>query len=480
MPRALLSQWAFLSLLLLLALGCVGLSPQRESEIGAEEEAKLAATIGFADHEASRLWVEKVGRRLASVSDARDTAFRFHVLDSEVPNAFALPGGPVFGTRGLLTLVNSEAELAGVIAHEMAHITERHAARRMSAASPFAILLGVPLGIIGSITPTLGAALAAPIGVVAGGALSAYGREQEYEADRIGVALAARAGYEPEALASFLGTLEREEALQSEGVRARSFFASHPTTPERADRVRSLAETLTKAPGPAPFAATRPAMLERVEGLITGPNPAIGVFVGDEFLHPELEFALRLPPGWDHRNLPDAVVGMDPESAGKAFIALQIATEGQDPVEGARADGLEAADLDRLERRRIHGNDAASLGFEAKGTVVEVVWIAYGGMVYRIAGSWPAGVRAGTGPLFETTAASFRPLSAKDRARIQVEHLRVRRAREGEATAAFASRVGSAWSGPRIAVANAVPDTATLDAGERLKVGIAEAWEGRP
>jgi predicted Zn-dependent protease len=201
--------------------------------------------------------------------------------------------------------------------------------------------------------------------------------------------------------------------------------------------------------------------------------------LGDEVTG-ELDFALALPSGWDHRNLPDAVVGLDPEAAEEAFIALQIATQGEDPLDGARADGIEAADMERLERRRIHGNAAGSMGFETKGRHVELVWIAHRGVVYRVAGIWPAALQARIGPLFEASAASFRALSAKDRARIRVEHLRVRKAREREAPAAFASRVGSAWSGPRIAVANAVPELATLGGGEQLKVGIAESWEGRP
>jgi predicted Zn-dependent protease len=180
---------------------------------------------------------------------APDIAWQFAVADEAEANAFALPGGWVHVTRGLLALANREMSWPGVLGHEMAHVIERHATSRVGAATPLAILFGVPSGILGTVSPTLGGIVGGAGRVVTGLALAPYSRDQEREADRVGIALSARAGWDPGALAAFLQTLERAEALAGSESKHSQFFATHPSTPERVANVEVMARSLSRTRG---------------------------------------------------------------------------------------------------------------------------------------------------------------------------------------------------------------------------------------
>ncbi len=221
-----------------LALGC--LSTAKETEIGAEEAKNVAASIGLVQDSALVDYVAAVGARVAAHAKRVDVAYQFFVADAQEPNAFALPGGFIYVTRGLLALVNSEDELAGVLGHEIGHVEARHSLKRVGVASPFAIATGLAGFAAGIVSPTLGRVVAGTTGAVTEGLVVApFSRGQERQADAIGLGLAASAGYEPAALSTFLETLGREGELQTGKEESFHFLASHPTTPER---VRKTAE----------------------------------------------------------------------------------------------------------------------------------------------------------------------------------------------------------------------------------------------
>ena len=451
------------------------LSSAREQELGAEQEAGFLAELGRSDHVTSTRWVEAIGRRLAAHSPREDVEYRFHVVDLEVPNAFALPGGPVFVSRGLLALARSEDELAGVIGHEIGHVAARHSVRQTTVATPLALVFGVPAAIVGSISRPLGTLVGLPGAIVSGIALSAYGREQEYEADEIGARLAAAAGFRPVALAELLERLEREEALHPSGPPPLSFFSSHPRTPDRTKRVREHAGRLVPD-APPRSAADEADALERLDGLLVGPSPLHGVFVGDEFLHPELDFAFRLPAGWDRENRPEAVVATAPASERRAAILLALAGEGEDPV--ATASG----ELAREEHRRalrgleLNGRPAAQLEVGSGGEAALLTWLALGGRIYRIAGVYPLAEAQSRRPQIVAAVESLRPLTAQDRARVRAERLRVRVARPGESLEALLARTDSAWGPEQAAVANDLAPGAPLGAGVQLRVAVLEPF----
>jgi len=455
-------------------LGC--LTPAAEERIGAAEEARVQESVGLSDHAASAQWVDAVGRRVAAFAPP-GVNYRFHVLDMEEPNAFALPGGPVYISRGLLAFLNSEDELAGVLGHEIGHIADRHAAGRQRVATPIAILLGLPAAIVGTIAPGLGRLATLPASMAGGAAMASYSRKQEHAADELGVGYAAAAGYDPAGLASALEALEREVALDGDLESEASFFANHPTTPDRIERVREHARIQVTRPR-APIAAGRDSVLARQVGLMVGPNPKHGTFVGDRYLHPELAFSIRFPSEWKHLNLPEAVVSLPDVERRDVFVTLRIAGEGDDPFDLFGEDGPDPAIRDRIDRREIAGLPAASLVLAAEGSVVDLTWLAHGGHIYMITGVSPPGRARSLAAVFLRVADSFAPLSASDLAAIRVERVAVTTAEPGESIAALVGRSGSTWDAKHVAAANGWSVAQHLEADRSVKIAVSQPYGG--
>jgi predicted Zn-dependent protease len=450
-------------------------SAAQERKIGREEAEKVEARMGLVADARLSIYVREIGRRLAQHSPRQDVEYQFHVVDAPEPNAFALPGGYVYVSRGLLALVNAEDELAGAIAHEIGHVAARHHVRQATLATPFAIVLGLPAAIVGTISETLGNVVAAPGKFTGELVLARHSRKQEREADRIGMEMAASAGWDPGALAAILHTLEREDELNRGGPRRPDFFDSHPSMPERVKSAAARAESMERAPA-KPIGADRKALLDRLEGLLVGPNPAGGVFVEGDFLHPELDFALSFPETWETDNQPEFVIGMPPEGKGKTASILGLVGEGEDPVEGARADELDERLLGELEELEINGLRAARVVTERRGSGFDLTWIAHGGHVYRIASVSPSSEFTRHRDGFQDLAQSFRPLRGADRARIRESRLRARPGREGESLVAFLQRTGGTWSPAEVVIANGLEHDVRLGRGQLLKVPIPERY----
>jgi len=453
-------------------------STKKERELGQEAANEVEQTMGLVRNPALVGYVSEIGRRLAAQTPERpDTVYEFHVADDTEPNAFALPGGFVYVTRGLLALANSEAELAGVIGHEIGHVVARHSVRRLEASTPFAVLFGIPSAIVGVVSPTLGGILGGVGKLTSGLVLAPYSREQERDADRIGIGLAARAGWDPAGLPSMLHTLEREEALAGGDPSRVSFFANHPATPERVRDTTAAARALTRG-GSQPIAGTRAAFLTRLDGLVVGPDPANGIFVKNVFQHPDLDLALEVPTGWKTRNTPAAALASEPQ--GRAVVALEAAGEGQDPVDGARKDGLDERQTQQLTRGKIAGLPAAQLIAQDREVRMHLTWIAYGGTVYRVAGISAIKSFETYREAFARTASSFRPLRQDEREKITEARLRSRPARSGESLGELVARAGGVWKVDRTAVANGVAADAKLADGFPVKVPISQRHTAKP
>jgi predicted Zn-dependent protease len=454
------------------------ISRSAEREIGAEESKKVAAAMGLVPDGPLVEYIRSVGRRVAANSPRKDVEYTFAVVDMEEPNAFALPGGWVYVSRGMLALTNSEDELAGVLGHEIGHVAARHAVARASRAAPIGILAGLGAAVTGIVSPALGDLVGGVGGLAGGLALASYSRDQEREADRVGQDLAAAGGWDPAALASSLRALEREETLSAEKPRRTSFFDTHPAIPERVAATAARAETVPREPA-ARIAADRDAYLARLDGLVVGKSAAEGTFEGDTFVHPDLGFAVRFPAGWKRENGRTAVVAGEPER--RAMTVLMLA-DGKDALGALRnwekESGLPPApEPDEL---TIDGRRAFRRAAEARtssGTLaVEVTFIPFGENVYGLAGLVPTPHTAAMLPVVRETAASFHALTAAERARIRETRLRLATARTGETPAALAARTGSAWNADMIAVANGLVTDAPLASGRRVKIALAEPY----
>jgi predicted Zn-dependent protease len=473
--------------LALLALACainpvtgwpelVLVSAGQERKIGAAETQNVEQAMGFVADGELVAYVRRLGGRLAGHSPRHDFEHTFHVVDRPEPNAFALPGGYVFVTRGLLALANSEDELACAIAHEIGHVAARHAAARASLGVPFALVTALPAAAVGLVLPRLGQAISGVGQLASGLVLAPYSREQEREADRAGQQMAAAAGWDPVALASMLESIEREARLSQPGEDPGfQFLASHPSTAERARTVRADAGSFARGAA-QPIAATHAQFLGRLEGLIVGPSAAEGVFLERDFLHPELGFALRFPEGWKTVNARSYVAAQSPDA--RSQVVVELAKDGATPEAAART----FAERTRLTLRQ--GPEATTLGGqpaqrargEHRGLAVALWWVALGGHVYQIGGVAPAASLASYEPAINATAGSFRALAAADRARILDARLRLAPAQGGERLEALVARVRSDWSADEVAVANALERDARLEQGSLVKVARREPY----
>jgi predicted Zn-dependent protease len=462
--------------LAVLASGCATISPSEEKKLGAEAAEEVERTVGLISDPKVVGYVRQVAGRMAQVAKRTDVAWQFNVTDDDEPNAFALPGGYVYVTRGLLALCNSEDELAGVIGHEMAHVLERHAARRVGAATPFAVLFGVPAGILGAVSPALGGIVSGTGELASGMVLASYSRDQEREADQRGIVLAAGAGWDPAGLAAFLYTLEREEALAGQDPNRPGFFATHPATPERVGNVRKAASAQTRAAA-APIAGSRGAFLQKLEGLVVGDNPASGVFLGQLFVHPVFDVALEMPAKWKTINTAEAAGGVTPD--GDAAVVLSLSDDGDDPVAAARADGLSDAQVKQLQRLRIASLPAARLTADTRsGQRAMLTWIAHRKRVFRVTAIARVRDWSRYGATLEQATGTFRPLRPADHELLVESRLRIRPAGAGETVAGVRARGGSTWNAAQLAVANGTTVDAKLQAGWPVKVPVSQRYDG--
>ena len=461
------------------------ISAEKERELGDEEARKVEASMGLVTDPALVAYVQAVGARVAKQSPRQDISYTFQIVNQPEPNAFALPNGNIYVSRGLLVLANTEDELAGVLGHEVIHVAARHTVRSANVAvatSPLRIATGIAGIATGIIAPRVGEGIM-DLGDVATEAFMApYGRSQEREADDVGVDLAARAGYDPAGLPRMLQSLGREEALHREGPPRQSFFDTHPATPERVQETREKAATLRKAPS-APVAMSQREFLAKLNGLLIGNDPADGTFQETRFFQPSLGVTLRFPVGWEKRNTPRAVVSHTRDK--EAVLLLTVAGKGADPVQVAREAEKQAGAplLEGAKTMEINGLRAVRNTVTAEGSngpmTLDFTWIAHRGIVYRIVGLSPARRFAAHRPLFDETVSSFRAMTSGDTAQLRDIRLRVVPARAGEQLADIARRTGSAWSANEIAVANALAADVRLAAGQTIKVAIPEPYRPR-
>ena len=461
---------------LLAAPGWAQLSESERRQGASAHPQILAQYGGVYDDPEIGPYVARVTTRVAAASAMPGERFTVTVLNSPVVNAFALPGGYVYVTRGLVALANSEAELASVIGHEIAHVTKRHGQGRQNRAIG-ATLLGAVLGV------AVGSDLVNQIfNIGASGYLAGYSREQENEADREGLVYLANAGYEPLAAPSFLASLGAQSALHAELQGARydpnrvDWLASHPATGERVRLTRQQAEATGIAPGSritgedAHFAA--------IGGLLYGDDPKEGFVRGRSFIHPGLRFAFEVPEGFTMANSSAAVSARD-------TLGNQVKFDGA-PRGGARdmahyITGVWARDahIGQMETIEVNGIPAATGITRVKGRDVRLVAFDAGdgggddGRVYRFIIATDPGQTPRMQTALRDMVLSFRRLSAKEAAAVAPLRIEARTVRRGDTVASLARR--TAWADEaekRLRVLNGLGPGEEVVPGRRVKLVV--------
>lgn len=459
---------AWLALVPALALGCAVnpatgerqlslVSESQEIAMGREYDPQVVSEMGLYPDSALQQYVRELGMEMARASERPNLPWTFRVLDDPLVNAFAVPGGFVYITRGILAHMDSEAELAGILGHEIGHVTARHSVNQMSRAQLAQLGLGV--GMI--LRPEL-----QQFGDLAGAGLGLlflkYGRDDEYQSDDLGVRYMRQAGYNPRELASVFRTLA---ALSGEGGGGRppEWASTHPFPENREDRILSaVAEAET-----AGLEVGRERFLEQIDGIVYGNDPRQGFFRENVFLHPELAFRLDFPREWRTQNTRSAVQAMGPQQ--DAAIQLDLAAQGS-AVEARNAFlSLQGMQAGQRWERSVNGLPAAWTEFSVAGeggTLTGVVgFVEYGGQVYRLLGyGSPAGWQA-RGNAIRASLESFQRLTDRSVLDIQPRRLEIVRLPSAMGFDEFLRRFPSSEEPDVVALINGV------DRGERLESG---------
>jgi predicted Zn-dependent protease len=422
-------------------------TPQQEAQIGSEEHPKILAEFGGAYAEKPELttYVSSIGQFVSATAERKDVNYTFTVLNTPDVNAFAVPGGYIYITRGLLTLAANEAEVAGVLGHEIGHINARHTAERMGQEQQAqwevlgATLLGAVLG-GNSGANLLGGAVQQHAQVQ----LAGYSQQQEFEADSLGVRYLKRATYDPQAMAEFLGSLRAESQLEAKLagkdpsiVDANNMMASHPRTVDRVQK--AIAEA-----GPAaPNAMLEPEIyLKKIDGMMFGDDPKEGVIEGRKFIHPSLQFSFVVPQGFHLNNTSDQVQATGPKDA---KMALQMA----DPQpKGDLADYISSGQLvqnvefSNIQSLQINGMPAATGTVSSGKTDARVVLIRHpAGVVYEFLFLTAPGAAAKYDTAFMQTAQSFQQIPASEGSKYRPQRIRIVTVKSGDTVASLSSRM---------------------------------------
>jgi predicted Zn-dependent protease len=435
-----------------------------DQRVGQDQSSLIEAELGLVEDEALNRYVTSVAKRLLRHATDRPFDYEFKIVDQSVPNAFALPGGKIYVSRGLLALAISEDELAGVIGHEITHATERHASARMDYSrriNPFTI------------------------GFLRAAAIAEYGRNQEHDADRGGQLLAQKAGYDPMAIGHFLRRLDSAERYEVGWARLPSYLATHPTSPQRAAQISDRASGLDWTPVP-PIADEHPdGFFGMIDGLVIGDDPAGGLFVDDErFVHPDLGFSIRFPEGWDTMNTPQAVRALSPGRDAMAELGV-IGDESQELDEAVDAflerefEGLRVRVLDR---REIRQGDEPGLRIEGRATNAygglsfQMTFLRHEGLIYRLSMLTQGTSRDRYRGRARAFARSFRPLDEEGKHSLRVTRLRIARAQENETLQALCERTRNELEVVFTGVLNGRFADSELSRREPIKIGIAEPY----
>ncbi|HWM90765.1 MAG TPA: M48 family metalloprotease [Thermoanaerobaculia bacterium] len=296
----------------------------QEIAMGREADQQIVQSLGLYEDQDVQAYVDRLGKQLAAESERPDLPWTFRVVDDPVVNAFALPGGYIYVTRGLMTHLTSEAELASVIGHEIGHVTGRHSVEQMSKAQLAQI--GLIAGMV--LSPEL-----AEFGNLAQTGLSLlflkYGRDHEREADDLGLRYMARKQYDAREMVGVFEVLKRVSEAQGQG-RVPGWLSTHPA-PE--NRVARMSEQVAKLGVDFSNARVgREAYLQELDGMPFGQNPREGYFLGNRFIQPDLGFEIRFPEGWKTNNQKAAVGAISPQE--DALVVLTLSQQGS-PREAA-------------------------------------------------------------------------------------------------------------------------------------------------
>jgi predicted Zn-dependent protease len=446
------------------------MSEQQEIQLGAQAHQDVLKEYAALANPALQAYVNEVGQRLAQHSHRPHLQWHFTVVDSPDVNAFALPGGYVYITRGLMAYLNSEAELAGVVGHEIGHVTARHGVRQQSTST--AVGLGAVLGSI--LVPGMGnQAGASLLQTLAQAWTAGYGREHELESDRLGAEYLAKSGYAPQAMIDVIGVLKNQELFAAEqarrdGRQPRTYhgtFDTHPSNDARLQQVVGAANQYTVA-NPR---EGRSDYLQKIAGVVFGDSPDQGLIRNNMLLHEKLGLTIQFPAGWRVQNRPDRVVAMSPQ--GDALVELQQGPKNNKPLDTLQK-GIQLDAGARYDSGTLSGYPAAFAAGAQQGKPVVVAAVVFNGTQYLIAGmARDKSVYERERNTLRTAINSFRAITPAEKQAARPYVLKLVTAQPGMTMASLAqqSPLGASAEN-QLRLMNALYPSGEPTPGQRLKI----------
>ena len=441
-----------------------------QSELQPAEEREhlriLASYGGIYENARLQGTIEKTVVRLVAASERPDLKYKVTILNSPAINAFALPNGHLYISRGLTALANDKAELASVLAHEMGHVIARHAAIREDQARQAALISHVVSDVLSD--PQMGALALAKSKLT----LAAFSRAQEFEADGIGVGISARAGFDPFGAARFLTDMQRNADLKPAGgsaeTRAPDFLTTHPATPER---VKNALANARQFSGPGAGERDRDEYLGVLYGMVYGEDPSEGFVRGRRFLHPELGFTFVAPPGFSLDNTAQAVLGLKGGNEAMRLDVVSVPAE-QSLPDYLKSGWMENVDPASLEEFPVNGFPAATATASGDQWSFRLFAVRFGSDVYRFIYA-AKDKTAQIDRSFRESVATFRRMSLKESRQVHPLRLKIVKVGGNDTVESLARRMATADHAlDRFRVLNGLGPHDRVKPGEKVKIVV--------
>ncbi len=443
----------------------------REISMGREADQQVTASLGLVDDPELQGYVSDIGVRMAAVSERPGLPWSFKVVDDPVVNAFALPGGFIYVTRGILAHFESEAELAGVIGHEIGHVTARHSVSQMSQQILLTGAVGVGM-VFSERVRDWGDVLGAGLQL----ATLKFSRDDESQSDELGLRYMARLDYDADAL---IGVFQMLGSVSGDAdSRLPEWQLTHPYPENRESRIRQL---IVEQNAPTDGVVAREEYLDRIDGMMYGPNPREGYFIAGRFVHPDLAFELTFPDGWQGVNQRTMVAAVAPAEDGIVMLELAQVT---DPLQGLRAfldqEGVTGGRVSSDESGGLERHRAPFQVSRQDGTLRgEALFVKLDGQVYSIVGFATSDAWGRYSRAVSRTLSSFERLTDEEILGVQPWRLEVVTVRAPLTLRAFHEAGSSPVPVETLARLNRVDPEATLTAGVRAKRVVGTPLPGR-
>lgn len=432
-------------------------SEGQEIQMGRGADPEIVAQMGLYPDSSVQRYVREIGLRMAAQSERPELPWTFRVLDDPTVNAFALPGGFIYVTRGILAHLTSEAELAGVLGHEIGHVTARHSANQMSRAQLATVGLGIGM-IFSETVRSYGGLASQSLGLL----FLKFGRDDESQADELGIRYMTRVGYDPRELAGVMTMLSRTSELASGSGRAPEWLSTHP---DPANRSEAILAQVAAGDYATSTTVNRADFVRRLDEMPFGPNPREGFAEDGIFHHPDLAF--RITSGdWQVDNQKAAVQFVAPD--GGAAVILTLESVGPDEALQTFS-SQEGVTVGSAQRERVNGLDGVRAPFQAQtsdGALAgELLYLTYGGNTYRLLGLSSAAAWSAVRPQVRAIQTSFQQerdpaVLSRQPNRVDIVDLR-----SSVSFDAFVRRYPSVVEPVIVSLINQVDEGGTLEAG---------------